>query len=297
MFCGKGGVGKTTCAAATALHFAKNHLKTLLLSTDPTPSLSDILEMEIGREVRKVEGFSHLHAVELDYEVIIEEWKARFGREVYEVASSFLPVGEEIIEYVANAPGISEEFSLSYILDLYEGGGYDVIVWDTAPAGGTLSLLKLQEKFYRHLREAAWLYVKIRRTLEVLAGGKLKRNPLTVIKEWENLSWKILQMLRDKETQAILVTIAEALAVRQTARLVRELEAHGIRIGGVVVNQLVGDECSCSFHRKRSAMQKDYLNQLKAYVHYRLTPLPQLPQEVKGIETLQTIEKLLFPKP
>jgi len=61
------------------------------------------------------------------------------------VVSSFLPVGEEVLQYISGAPGISEEFALSYIYDFYVGGEYDLIVWDTAPAGGTLSLLKLQE--------------------------------------------------------------------------------------------------------------------------------------------------------
>ncbi|HDI53239.1 MAG TPA: ArsA family ATPase, partial [Candidatus Bathyarchaeota archaeon] len=163
MFCGKGGVGKTTAASATALHFARRGLKTLLISTDPTPSLSDILERNVSGSITPIEEVPGLEAVELDYETVIDMWKKRFGREVYEVVSSFLPVDEEIIEYVAGAPGIDEEFALSYVYDLYRSGRYDLIVWDTAPAGGTLSLIKLEEKFYRHLGDAARLYVRVKK--------------------------------------------------------------------------------------------------------------------------------------
>jgi len=88
-------------------------------------------------------GLSLSPPIQLDYDRVVEMWKDRFGDEVYELISSFLPVEEEIIEYVAGAPGIDEEFALSYVYDLYVSGEYDVIVWDTAPAGGTLALLKL----------------------------------------------------------------------------------------------------------------------------------------------------------
>ncbi len=296
MFCGKGGVGKTTCSAATAIHFAEKGLKTLLLSSDPSPSLSDILEMDVSKTVTEVKGVKNLYAFELDYDTVLKMWKERFGEEVYEVVSSFLPVGEEIIDYIAGAPGIDEEFLLSYILDIYEERSYDVIVWDTAPAGGTLQLLKLEEKVYKHLGEAARLYLRVKGVLK-----KIKRkeggNPLDIINDWRELSERTLNMLKDENTEAIVVTIPEALGVYQTGRIIKELGSVGIRVSKVIVNYVLPEDlCDCDFFKERVKMQKKYIDLLKKqyYEEPGLIVLPLLPQEVKGIDTIRKIEKFLF---
>lgn len=296
-FCGKGGVGKTTCASSTALHFAKKGLETLLISSDPTPSLSDILEVSVRGNITPINYCKNLNAIELDYDLVVKRWKEKFGHEVYEVLSSFLPVGEEIIEYVAGAPGIDEEFALSYVLDIYESGNYDVIVWDTAPAGGTLSLIKLQDKFYKHLGEAAKLYVKVRKAVEMLTKGRARRDPLNIIASWEKLAERVLNMLRDKKTYVIIVTIPEALGVHQTERVFNELEAFGMHVSKIIVNYVITEDiCVCDFHKQRASMQKDYLNILKD--RYEMNPglaiLPQLPREVRGIKAIKRVEELLF---
>lgn len=298
MFCGKGGVGKTTSASATALHFARGGLRTLLISSDPTPSLSDILEVDVRGEITPIEAAPGLDAVELDFDTVVEMWKEKFGKEVYEVISSFLPVDEEIIEYVANAPGIDQEFALSYIYDLYADGGYDVIVWDTAPAGGTLSLINLQDKFYRHLGDAARLYVRVRNALEALTRGRAKRDPLQIIAEWEKLSKSVLEMLKDEGTKAFLVTIPEALGVNQTQRVARELARYGINVSGVIVNYVLTPEAAASeFNRSRREMQSKYIAALERQYgdEMHVVQMPLLPFEVKGIEALDAVEKLLFP--
>lgn len=297
MFCGKGGVGKTTSASATALHFALKGLNTLLISSDPTPSLSDILEVDVRGKVTSI-GKARLSAVELDYDTVVEMWKEKFGEEVYEVISSFLPVDEEIIEYVANAPGIDQEFALSYIHELYTSGDYDTIIWDTAPAGGTLSLINLQDKFYRHLGEAARLYVRVRSALEALTRGRAKRDPLQIIAEWEELSKSVLEMLKDEGTNAFLVTIPEALGVNQTQRVARELKRFGIDVGGIIVNYVITPEIATSeFNKRRREMQLKYIDALEELYGgaMRVVLMPLLPFEVKGLEAVGEVEKLLFP--
>lgn len=296
IFCGKGGVGKTTCAAATALHFALNNCKTLLLSTDPAPSLSDILEEDVGGKITSIKEVKNLDAIELDNETVLQNWKKEFGPEVYEVISSFLPVGKEIIDYVAGAPGMDEEYSLAYLLNLFESNVYDIVIWDTAPAGGTLTLLKLQEKFYHHLDEAGALYIRLKMTLAKLTRGQ-EKNPLELIRAWQKLARRILEMVKNKRTQAIVITIPEALGVNQTERVVKELENFGVNISKILVNYVINDQlCNCQFHRERREMQKKYLNILEE--RYREKPglvfLPQFAQEVKGIENIKKIESLLF---
>lgn len=301
IFSGKGGVGKTTCAAATALHFAKKNLSTLLFSTDPTPSLSDILEENVRGQITSLKKVKNLDALELDYERVIENWKKKFGPEVYEVLSSFLPLGEEIIDYVAGAPGIDEEYALAYLLEIYERGNhlknlYEVIVWDTAPAGGTLTLLKLQEKFYEHLSEAAALYLRLKKTLTKLTGGK-EKSPLPLIQEWRKLAKKILTMVKNEKTHTIIVTIPEALGVNQTERIIKDLENFGINVGKIIVNFVLPEEQDkCVFHERKREIQKKYLGILEEKYSKEpgLVILPDLPEEVKGIEGIQKVENLLF---
>jgi len=297
MFCGKGGVGKTTCASTTAVHFALKGFRTLLISTDPAPSLSDMLELDVRGEVTPVPTVENLEAVELDYDRVVEMWKERFGDEVYELISSFLPVEEDIIDYVAGAPGIDEEFALSYVYDLYVSGAYDIIVWDTAPAGGTLSLLKLEDTFYTHLGEAAKLYVKVRSALSALTEGRAQRDPLKIIKEWEHLAQVVLEMLKDEGTQAYLVTIPEALGVNQTQRVANDLEKFGLHVGGVIINHVLTEEAAnTGFYRSRREMQLKYVDEIEE-TYSDAMPVVKLPLqsfEVKGVETLKKVEKLLF---
>jgi len=224
-------------------------------------------------------------------------WTEKFGDEVYAVISSFLPVGREILDYIAGAPGIDEEFALSYVYDLYTGGEYDVIVWDTAPAGGTLSLLYLQETFYTHMRDAAKLYIRLKETLEHLTGRE-KRDPLKIIREWEQLAKNVLDMIRSENTTAFLVTIPEGLGVSQTERIKQDLEKFEIQIGGIIVNNLIPQEVDMSSEllSKRRRVQEKYMNILEETYSGKL-PLMKLPlqgHEVIGIDVLRDIGKQLY---
>jgi arsenite-transporting ATPase len=298
MFCGKGGVGKTTCASATAIHYASEGKRTLLISTDPFPSLTDILEINVMGDITEVTGVQNLKAVELDYDKVLEMWRKKFGDEIFEVISSFLPVEEEIINYIAGAPGIDEEFALSYVLDLYTSGEYDVIVWDTAPAGGTLSLLYLQETFYNHMRDAAKLYIRLKETLEALTGRE-KRDPLKIIGEWEKLAEDVLLMIRAENTEAYLVTIPEGLGVNQTERIKQDLEKFQVNIGGIIINNYIPVKFAIGSDllEKRVKVQAQYIDELEKMYSESL-PVVKLPLqgfEVKGLEALRRIEEQLYP--
>ncbi len=296
MFCGKGGTGKTTSSSVTAVHFALWGYRTLLISTDPAPSLSDILEIDVGGEITPIPDAPGLSAVELDYDLVVELWKERYGAEVYDLISSFLPVEEDIIEYIAGAPGIDQEFALGYLYDLYAGDDHDVIVWDTAPAGGTLALIKLQDTFYRHLGEAARMYVRVRSALDALTRGT-KKNPLKIIAKWKELSKNVLDMMKDETTQAIVVTNPEALCVAQTRRVVDDLEKFGIRVGGIVLNRVLTPEAADSpFNRSLREVQLKYIEEVNESYRGKL-PIAQIPLmdfEVKGVEALKKLEKVLF---
>jgi arsenite-transporting ATPase len=292
MFGGKGGVGKTTCSATTALHYASAGRKTLIISSDLTPSLSDIFEMEVGATEKPVNGVENLHALEISPDEVTKRWKEKFGPEVYEAASSLVDMEyDEVIDYVAIAPGIQEEFMLDYILERVRDGRYDLIVWDTAPAGDTLRLLDLPYKFLKHLRMAPRFYFEVRDTF------KLKKVPfLDLIVSWKALAQEVTDFMRDpNNTEFILVTIPEALGVYQARRLVTEFEGYGLPIHYLVINHVIQNP-DCEFHRARMNMQTPYINLLDDEYGQRMEiiKLPLFAHEVKGVERLKELGKVLF---
>lgn len=292
MFGGKGGVGKTTCSATTALHYASLGRRTLIISSDLTPSLSDIFEMEVGPTEKPVRGVENLHALEIGPEEVMKRWKKKFGPEIYEAASSLIDMEyDEVIDYVAMAPGIQEEFMLDYVLERIKDGSYDLIVWDTAPAGDTLRLLELPHKFIAHLRVAPKVYMQVRDAF------KLKKVPfLNIIEGWKALAEEVTRFMRDpNNTEFILVTIPEGLGVYQARRLVREFERFGLEIRHILVNNVIKNLDS-EFNRQRMEMQSKYLRMLDDEYGQRmkLIHLPLFPYEMKGVESLRALEKELF---
>ncbi len=292
MFGGKGGVGKTTCSATTALHYASLGRRTLIISSDLTPSLSDIFEMNVGPTEKPVKAAKDLYALEIGPEEVMRRWKKKFGPEIYEAASSLIDMPyDEVIDYVAMAPGIQEEFMLDYVLEHIKDGSYDLIVWDTAPAGDTLRLLELPYKFIAHLRTAPKVYMRIRDALQ------LKKVPfLDLIESWKALAEEVTNFMRNPEnTEFILVTIAEGLGVYQARRLIGEFERFGLEIRYILVNNVIKNLDS-EFNRQRMEMQRKYIKILAdEYGNGRkLVEVPLFPHEIKGVESLKELEKVLF---
>jgi arsenite-transporting ATPase len=292
MFGGKGGVGKTTTSATTAIHFARQGKRTLIISSDLTPSLSDIFETEIGPTDTAIPAVPGLWGLEIDPDEVMRRWKIKFGPEIYEASQVFVDMPyDDLVDYVALAPGIQEEFMLDFILEQVRDGGYDLVVWDTAPAGDTLRLLELPYKFLSHLRTAPKVYLGVRDKLQ------LNRVPfLELIDSWRELSQEISGFFRDPaNAEFILVTIPEALGVYQARRLVGEFAQFGLDIGNIVVNNVITDPDS-EFLRQRQDMQRPYL-QLLADEYgqtINITRVPLLANEVRGVKRLMDMENLLF---
>jgi arsenite-transporting ATPase len=300
MIGGKGGVGKTTCASAIALHFSLEGKKTLIISSDPTPSLSDIFEMEIGDQETPIKNVKNLYGIEVSSEVVLKKWKERFGPEIFEVVSSFAAVDYDFVEYIGGAPGIEEEYMLNYILELVESGQYDLVVWDTAPAGHTLRLLHLPQIFLKHLEAATKFYMNLYSYFEKLKESvklrKGKRSLLEIISGWEDLAEKVVSFIRDSQkSDFIVVTIPEALGVRQTERIIKDFDEYQLKVNHLIVNYVI-KEADCDFHKMRREMQQDYIKILNdLYSHrIRLTEIPLFPHEIKGVERINKISEILF---
>ena len=237
---GKGGVGKSTLSIALGSYIASQGKEVLVLTTDPMPSLG-FLRKKIQSKIPHAEK---LEVLELGEEEVIEKWKERFGDEVYYVVSSLLPVGREIIEYVANAPGISDEFLLYLVYTKFSEGSYEYIVWDLPAASEAIRLLALERKVYAHMSDAARLYLKVKGHLERIVRHR-RATPEELIKEWQKLASDVLEMLKCKEHVPLLVTIPEPLGVYQTVNLYRELSEYGIRPRLLVVNMFFNADSEC----------------------------------------------------
>lgn len=293
-------MGKTTCASAIALHFSLEGKKTLIISSDPTPSLSDIFEMEIGDQETPIQGVSNLYGIEISSEAVLRKWKERFGQEIYDVVSSFASLDYDFVDYIGGAPGIEEEYMLNYILELVESGQYDLVVWDTAPAGHTLRLLHLPQIFLKHLEAATKFYMNLYSTFEKLKDTvklrKGKKSLFEIISGWEGLAEKVVSFIRDpQKSEFIIVTIPEALGVKQTERIVKDFDEYQLKVNHLIVNYVI-QEADCEFHKLRREMQQGYIKILRdQYAHRtQLIEIPLSPQEIKGVERIKRISNMLF---
>jgi arsenite-transporting ATPase len=252
MFAGKGGVGKTTCAGATALHYALNGEITLVISTDPTPSLSHIFEVKDRQKPVKV--LDNLYLAELGMAEVKQMWDKKFGREVYEVFSSFVALNyTDFVDFMSSIlPGLSDEFMVDFIKDLSKSGEYRHIVWDTAPLGQTLELFKTPGMLREHMKPAPHIYSQLKLSSET------KRPVLEILKSWENLSWEDMEFLK-RDVGFTLVTIPEALAVEQLDGILAELDKNGFKTRQLIVNNVVSEIGDSAFLKEKADQQKRYL--------------------------------------
>ncbi len=287
MFAGKGGVGKSTCAAVTGLHLASQGRRTLLISTDPAPSLSDIFERQYVVGVTEI--VENLYLEEISLEDVRKRWKRKFGSEVYEVISSYIPIDPDFIDYFAEAPGIGDEFMLDYIRGLVNSKEYECVVWDTAPGGHTLRLLALPGQFIKHMNAAVKVYSRLKRT----AGTK--RSILGILSSWKELSQQVLEFLQ-QHTEFVIVTIPEALSLYQTERILKEVQGYGITPSRIIVNNVI-KESDSEFLYSRQAMQREHITAIENMYgeEMEINEVPLLPLEVKGMDSLRLLERELYP--
>ncbi len=285
MFTGKGGVGKTTMSVATALHHAKSN-KTLLLSTDPSGSLSEIFSKPLDRKVYNVAP--NLDAVELNRSLVLELWREKFAEDIYSVLSSFLPVGREIIDYIEGAPGIDEEFMLDYLLTMAESGEYQTIVWDTAPTVTTLNLLFIQQMFYSHLTQAHKLYFKMKKVFNNV-------DPLALINSWRSLTERIIALLQN-DTSAWVVANPEPLPIQQAADIAKSFNDFGIEVQGFILNKVLPLEVCQGHSFWQAKFSGQQICRQKMQEKAGKLPLIEIPDLVGDIEIdgfLREVSELL----
>jgi arsenite-transporting ATPase len=288
VFLGKGGVGKTTCSAATALALAERGESSLVISTDPTPSLSHIFEIEGAHREREV--LPRLFLTELGLNDVRNMWDEKFGRDVYGVFSSFVDIDyPTFVEFVtAVLPGMNEEFMVDYIRRLALESRYRHVVWDTAPLGQTLALLGMPQLLAEHLRTAPRIYSHLRTT------GDRKEPVIEILGRWRDLAAECMAFLR-KEVVLSMVTIPEALSVYQLDDVAEELARYELRIARLVVNNVVREADSPFLEQKRRQQQVHLERLRERYGNVPIVEIPLFSQEVRGVERLRAVGRLLSP--
>jgi arsenite-transporting ATPase len=244
LFGGKGGVGKSTCAAAAALHLAAAK-RVLLLSTDPAHSLGDVLGASFdnrprrapgapaGLFVREIDASAEMDRFRRKYVDAVDEAFARIARTAGGDQAAF----RDLIDLAP--PGIDEVIAIADVAEaVTEGkGGYDIIVTDTAPTGHALRLLQTPAVLREWTQALMAILLKYR---EIVGAGTLAALLVQLSKRLRGLQ----DILRDP-TQArfIIVTRAAALPMAESADLIAALHALGIAVGAVVVNAAGAGEC------------------------------------------------------
>ena len=306
-FGGKGGVGKTTSATATALlllKFAKVNDKILLFSTDPAHSLSDSLGIPVGNKLIQVSAYrrARLFAFEMDSKRALEDFRKKHGAVLAEIADRGTLLDKSDINELLNLslPGLDEVMALFELSELDQGSDYSHIVVDTAPSGHTSRLLRLPEVFGRMVTALDRMADKHRYLIAHFARRRLVLDDVDVFLQDLNKRIETVKNLlyNASESSFALVSIPEALSVHETKRYADELRAEGVSITDLIINRVEEEHGKCRFCRGRVKAQKRWLADLsKQFRDLNLHRVPLQVQEVQGAQALRSFgEQIWFGK-
>ncbi len=285
-FSGKGGVGKTTMACATAVHYADAGYRTLIVTTDPASNLSDVFETAIGHRVRPL-GVGNLYGMEIDPDRATEEYKERtLGPVRAAMPESVMKVMEEQFQ----SPCTTEIASFDRFVDFMteekhaDGSSWDVIVFDTAPTGHTLRLLALPVDWSRHIEESA------------AGSGNTCIGPVASLQENKKKYDEATTLLGDPtRTEFIFVLQPEQTSIYETARSSNELREIGVQKTRLIVNGILPEEvCDHPFFRSRYEMQQKHIARITREFDVPVALMYQRNGEITGVAGLHNIAAGLF---
>lgn len=291
VFTGKGGVGKSSIAAAHALLSAREGKKTLLVSTDMAHNLGDLFEQRLGKE--ECEVLPNLTLYEIDPEYVMEN---DFSQ-IMGYLTKLLSEAEDLsIKDLGMVPGMEELFSLLKIAEIYQSQRYDRIIVDCAPTGETLSLLKFpellswyMEKLFPIGKIGVRMLAPISKTVfKVEMPNKHAMNDI------EKMYLKLAQLqelLKDREVTSIrIVTTPEKMVVEETKRNYTYLNLYDFNVDGLYVNRILPADVGNAFFDQWITIQKEYLTTLKEC--FQVLPIYEIPwydEEVRGEAAIRRI--------
>jgi len=308
-FGGKGGVGKTTAAAATALALLDACApgeRVLLFSTDPAHSLSDSLGTEVGDRLTEVAHVGRgaaartLVAREMDASRALEEFKERHRAVLAEIADRGTILDEADINDLLDLslPGLDEVMALFELSEVDREGSFARVVVDTAPSGHTSRMLRLPGVFTRWLGALDLMSEKHRHMVAHFVRGRPARADRvdTFLRELSERVERVRAMLFDPARASfVLVTIPEAMAFEESARYRSALLEEGAPVTDLVVNRVEREHTGCPFCRGRVRTQARWLRALeREFGTLRLRRVPLFPEEVRGPRALRLFARAVW---
>lgn len=303
-FCGKGGVGKTTCSAAFALGASRRGKRVLLVSTDPAHSTADIFGQPIGDEPRPL--LANLWGIEIDADRESARYVDRVKLDIEKMFSAeVVRRARTQIDLAAASPGLAEVALLERMIDLILGNDaarsrFDLIVFDTAPTGHTMQLLRMPDAM------TAWIKALVKHRKAVLAidhqsdeQKEAAADADPVLAALERRHRRLVELrahVTDRgRTSFVLVAIPERLAIDESARAADSLRATALDIGGLVVNRVLPDDLPGEFYSARKAQEREYLDEIgRRFARLPRTVVRQLPRDVHGLDPLAAVAAQLL---
>ncbi|MGK0465516.1 MAG: arsenite-transporting ATPase [Clostridium sp.] len=291
-FGGKGGVGKTTCSASFALDSALKGKKTLLVSTDPAHSISDIFEKPIGGKIINID--KNLDALEIDSGVESRKYMDGVRANLKNVLSPIIV--KEIkkqIDAAAVSPGTEEAALFDKMIEIIndKSSEYDQIVFDTAPTGHTVRLMSLPELL------GAWIKSLIDKRKKALGIMQMANNAgkknvdevendevIKILKKrLENMENARKVITDNDRLSFIFVLNAEKLAIEETVKAIKILDTYKIKVDSLIVNRILPEDSMDEFWKGRKGLENKYLDEIyNTFKGKNIIKIPMLSSDMRA---------------
>jgi arsenite-transporting ATPase len=302
-FGGKGGVGKTVLAGASALWFARQGKRTLLASTNPVHSLTSMLDQDVFGAPKLVEGVDNFYAYEIDTKDTIEKSKVEIRDKInwFLRFADIKTKADEFVESATMNPAFEESAMFENMIDLMFEDEYEAYVFDTAPTANARRLLGMSSVYAMWVNKMLKSREEAKSLRELLSYSKRKeKDPLLeYLLSFQKRMGQAKELLTDdRKTAFFFVTLPEALPIAVIKRFIAWFHDFGIPVGGVVVNMkieeaLVGED-SPEFVKNRLKMQEEYMEEIwRSFPDVRAI-VPLFETEIRGVEMLGRTAQAMF---
>ncbi len=298
LYTGKGGVGKTSIAAATAVTSAMEGKKTLVVSTDPAHSLGDSFDIKLSNEPQEIR--SNLWAQEIDSIHEVEEGWGKVQKYLTELFTA-KAVKDITTQELTVFPGMEDLLSLLRILKYYKEGRFEVIIIDCAPTGETLALLSFPEMLRWWMEKLFPLKRKAIKVVGPVAESLLKvPMPSTqVLDEIDSMYYQLdemKQIFSDRQTTSIRIVVnPEKMVIKEAQRSFTYLNIYDFNVDAVVVNRVIPDNVTDAYFKVWKDIQKKYRQEImESFSPIPIYYAPLFETEVVGMPMLERMAKEVF---
>lgn len=291
IFTGKGGVGKSSIAAAHAVKSAAEGRRTLLVSTDMAHNLGDLFERKLGKEAENI--LPGLDLYEIDPEYVMDN---DFSAVTKYLENMFSQIGQYGLRDMGMMPGMEELFSLLKIADIYNSERYERIIVDCAPTGETLALLKFPELlswYMERLFPIGKVGVRMLAPVSKLVF-KVEMPNKKAMNDIEKMYLKLIELqelLKNRDITSIrIVTTPEKMVVEETKRNYMYLNLYDFNVDGLYINRILPEEIDNKFFDRWIMIQKEYITYLKeSFSALPIYEIPWYDEEVRGEQNIRRI--------